>query len=255
MELQKRILTSIGFLLFFILLYSADNLFLTWFCFGGVFLVALSEAKDLFQIQANTNHIYIAGTIFWVTLLFYTMFTSYSGVNMVILAVVIYLTFCLYKNQTNFTELKLFLYPSISFVYMFELYHSHGMYMFIWLVLIVAIADSGAYFVGKRFGKTKFNEISPNKTIEGVAGALLLGTILGTLLSPTKVIWYDALVIASLSTLFSVYGDLFESYLKRQAGIKDSGTILPGHGGILDRIDGHMFAVIIMSIMLGILGY
>lgn len=107
------------------------------------------------------------------------------------------------------------------------------------LMLAVWIADSAAYFAGKRFGKHKLApQISPGKTWEGVAGALLAVTIYGLMLCITldKSYWYVLGLWAI--TVLSIMGDLLESLIKRQAGLKDSGNLLPGHGGVLDRIDG-----------------
>jgi phosphatidate cytidylyltransferase len=111
-----------------------------------------------------------------------------------------------------------------------------------YLILLVAAADTAAYFVGRRFGRNKLApEISPGKTREGLLGALLAVILVGLLGA-----WLfglaamDALVFGLLSVvvaLASVAGDLQESVLKREAGAKDSGTLLPGHGGILDRVD------------------
>ncbi len=112
-----------------------------------------------------------------------------------------------------------------------------------WLILgvlaTVWIADSAAYFSGKRFGKHKLAiEISPGKTWEGVVGALVAVTIYGLLLCYFK--HYQLWLVVGLwaIVILSIMGDLFESLLKRQAGVKDSSQLLPGHGGVLDRIDG-----------------
>lgn len=112
-----------------------------------------------------------------------------------------------------------------------------------WLLLgilaTVWIADIAAYFFGKRFGKHKLAvEISPGKTWEGVAGALVAVTVYGLLLCYFK--HYQLWLIVGLWAIvvLSIIGDLFESLLKRQAGVKDSSQLLPGHGGVLDRIDG-----------------
>lgn len=117
-----------------------------------------------------------------------------------------------------------------------------------WLLLIAVVtvwlADTGAYFAGKQFGKHKLApHISPNKTWEGVAGALLVVTLVSALLCFYYKQNYLVIVFLWWITIFSVVGDLFESLLKRQAHLKDSGNLLPGHGGILDRIDGLLGAM------------
>ncbi len=115
------------------------------------------------------------------------------------------------------------------------------------LLLWVWGADIGAYFCGRRWGKHKLApQISPGKSIEGLAGGLLvtllIGAIAGVFFSPSLAYYISLLILALLVALISVIGDLFESMLKRQAGVKDSGQLLPGHGGILDRIDSLLSA-------------
>ena len=112
-----------------------------------------------------------------------------------------------------------------------------------WLLLAVLstvwLADSAAYFAGKRFGRHKLApEISPGKTWEGVAGAMLASTFYGLLLCYYLHISRWLIVGLWIIVVLSIMGDLFESLLKRQAGKKDSSHLLPGHGGVLDRIDG-----------------
>jgi len=120
-----------------------------------------------------------------------------------------------------------------------------------WLLValfIVWAADTGAYFTGRRFGGKWFGDrrlapaISPNKTIEGLLGglalAVLVGVVGGTLAGASAAELPLVALVALLAALFSVIGDLFESMIKRHAGVKDSGNLIPGHGGLLDRIDG-----------------
>lgn len=115
-------------------------------------------------------------------------------------------------------------------------------------VVLVWIADTGAYFAGKRFGTTKLApNISPNKTRAGAWGALAATMVFAAAcfwLLDARGVRLGALVLLALvAVLASIVGDLFESLLKRQAGVKDSGTIFPGHGGMLDRIDSLLAAV------------
>lgn len=121
-------------------------------------------------------------------------------------------------------------------------YAENGAMILLFLFIIIWGADIGAYFAGRRWGKHKMAPlVSPGKSWEGLLGALIT-TVLLTL---STMFWYHTLYIDSyailalsiVTVLFSVVGDLFESMMKRNAGLKDSGTLLPGHGGILDRID------------------
>jgi phosphatidate cytidylyltransferase len=114
-------------------------------------------------------------------------------------------------------------------------------------LMIVWAADIGAYFSGKKFGKNKLMPlVSPNKTIEGFVGGLIWVAILVVILNlgnSTELAFYPVyLTIAIVTAIISAVGDLSESMLKRSADIKDSGSILPGHGGLLDRIDSLLAA-------------
>ena len=118
----------------------------------------------------------------------------------------------------------------------------HGAQLIMFLFLMVWSADIGAYFVGKSIGKRKLMpNVSPGKTLEGFFGGIAFACVL--VASAGKIIGWTAeqfaivLLVTVIITTISVLGDLNESMFKRQAGVKDSGTILPGHGGVLDRID------------------
>ncbi len=121
----------------------------------------------------------------------------------------------------------------------------------IWLLTALAIvwaADTGAYFAGRRFGRRKLSpRISPNKTVEGLAGGAVAGVLVGVAggaLAGAGAAKLPAVALCALVVvLFSVVGDLFESLLKRHAGVKDSGDLIPGHGGLLDRMDSVLAAL------------
>lgn len=121
-----------------------------------------------------------------------------------------------------------------------------GFWLLLWTMALVWIGDTGAYFAGLLFGRRKLAPaVSPNKTVEGLAGCLLTTAAAAVALEA----WWrlglgpwHALALALIVTSFSTLGDLVESKLKRLAGVKDSGSLLPGHGGVLDRFDSLMFA-------------
>lgn len=125
-----------------------------------------------------------------------------------------------------------------------------------WLLAALAAvwaADTGAYFAGRYLGRHKLApRVSPNKTLEGLAGGVVAGTLVSMAFASYAgargdELWRVALV-AAVAVLFSVIGDLYESLLKRHVGRKDSGTLIPGHGGVLDRIDAVLAALPVFAL-------
>lgn len=121
-------------------------------------------------------------------------------------------------------------------------------YYILFVVALVAAADIGAYFAGRKFGVRKLAEkISAGKTIEGAVGGLIAAIVLSALVvgnfSGEQIAWLSLFVISVCAAVFSIAGDLFISRAKRAIGVKDSGFLLPGHGGVLDRFDGLLAAI------------
>jgi len=115
----------------------------------------------------------------------------------------------------------------------------HGLELLIWAFLVTWSTDIGAYFAGRRFGRRKLApSISPGKTVEGLYGGIAWATLIGGTWALAMHLGVALLPLAPFFALAAQGGDLFESRMKRQAGVKDSGTWLPGHGGVLDRLDG-----------------
>jgi phosphatidate cytidylyltransferase len=117
-----------------------------------------------------------------------------------------------------------------------------GAYALLYLFILIWGADSTAYFCGKKWGRHRLAPaVSPGKSVEGALGAIifsiLLAVVLLYVLGTPPSIWLYTVGLSVVTVIFSIIGDLFESMLKRQAGLKDSGHLLPGHGGLLDRID------------------
>tara|TARA_R110002049_G_scaffold43198_7_gene127784 strand:- start:2326 stop:3150 length:825 start_codon:yes stop_codon:yes gene_type:complete len=134
-----------------------------------------------------------------------------------------------------------------------------GPQQLLFVMVLVWLADTGGYFAGKRWGKTPLAKaISPNKTWEGVAGAIVLGSIWTVIAYGMGISgslsWSHWLLLSLSALLISIVGDLFESLFKRSHNVKDSGNLLPGHGGMLDRIDSLIAAVPVFTAGLFLLG-
>ncbi len=188
------------------------------------------------------------GIVFW-TLFAYLPPIYFSFVLALILVLIIIFE---WKNFFNINKLSYWLimpfYPILPFALLITMnqnpiYHS---LLFI-LFIIVFSFDTGSYFVGNAIGFHKLApSISPGKTWEGAIGGWIFA-IIGLYLVLWELnktaSWWFIIIFSLFVCILSLIGDLFESFLKRRAGIKDSGTLLPGHGGFLDRFDGILFTV------------
>ncbi len=188
---------------------------------------------------------------------------SFNNLNILIILLILISILALIEFNFIFKKIyhkaKLFYFLSIilslSYLVFFSLNIMNFMFAFeniqkisiIFLILICVLTDIGGFIFGKIIGGKKFTKISPNKTYSGIVGSFLLSITLGYYfyyyLNDYIILKENILIFIFLISLISQSGDLCISFLKRKAKIKDTGSILPGHGGILDRIDGILIAL------------
>jgi phosphatidate cytidylyltransferase len=184
------------------------------------------------------------------------LFILYEGKTLFYFSVIIILlasTYEIFKNVKQF-YLSFFLYILIiCFAYSIIKVRGNSYSDFIhttWVVLIVWLSDIGGYVFGKIFGGAKLTKLSPNKTISGFIGSVIFSqfSIIIFYFLSFFVLNFSYFVLQFLFCIISVMGDIFFSYVKRINKIKDYSNLLPGHGGMLDRIDGMIFAIIFFNI-------
>jgi phosphatidate cytidylyltransferase len=239
-----RIITAIGLIVFLAIIAIINNYYLTAFVISIVTILALFEAKKLLKVEERVFYF----------LSFMSIIAIFSNPVFIlvvsVLAVAGYVAF--YQKELNIAALAI--YPFASMMLFMDLYFNKGLGVIGWLIVIIALTDTFAYLIGKsiakRFFKNGFSPTSPNKSWEGVIGGVLVGSIIGSIVGLAFFDFWSSFFISLMISIAGVFGDLFESYLKRRAGVKDSGNILPGHGGVLDRIDAYLFGAPLMWVLI-----
>ncbi len=240
---RERIVTGVALLAAVFIIGWIDNFFVMWFVFGVIYLLAFKEAVKLFGVAKDNLLPYAAAL--WLLAGIYPY-----GDDLFVLAGVGYASLVAYNKEVKWRDFFPFVYPTAGLLFVFTMYQEYGVLSLLWLLAVVALTDIGAYAVGKSIGKTPFCQTSPNKTLEGVFGGVAVATVVGAFFGLFVVDFWTAFIISFAVAVSSIFGDLFESSLKRSAGVKDSGDLLPGHGGVLDRIDGYLFGGIVMLVLL-----
>jgi len=241
LENKKRVMTGVGLILVVVSILLINNFYLIWAILGISYIIGVYETTKLIKIE-DKNFVLGFSLVVWISTLFIDKLEFLAFLPVILMA-----SYKVYRNE-DIKSVFVFIYPTISMIIFLALYKEFGVFALLWLILVVSFTDTFAYFSGKSFGKHKFSPTSPNKTLEGVAGGIIAGTIIGSVAGLYFNGFLYALILSFFVSFFSVFGDLFESYLKRKADVKDSGNIFPGHGGILDRLDGYLFGVIILYI-------
>jgi phosphatidate cytidylyltransferase len=240
---KERVVTGFALLAGVFVIGLIDNFFVMWLVLGGVYILAFKEAAKLYGVQNDKLLPYAFGL--WLVAGVYPY-----GDDLFVLAGVAYASAVAYNKELAWRDFFPFIYPTAGMLFILTMYEEYGVMALLWLLAVVALSDVGAYGVGKSIGKTPFCETSPNKTMEGVVGGIVVATLGGMFFGLEIVDLGVAFLISFFVSVSSIFGDLYESSLKRAAGVKDSGDILPGHGGVLDRIDGYLFGAVVMLVLL-----
>lgn len=254
--MKQRIITGI----------IAAALFIPFVIYGGIPFILMTFALATVGLQELLNMkgrslFSIPGLISLIALYAFMMpdewavhiyeLTGYVKVEFAFIAVILLLIHTVVvKNSFTFDDAAFAilgtLYIGVGFYYFIET-RIEGLAFVVYALLVVWFTDSGAYFTGRKIGKRKlWPEISPNKTIEGFVGgiiwAIAVALVLNYFVDLDKSI-FIIIIVTIAASIFGQLGDLVESALKRHFNVKDSGHILPGHGGILDRFDSILFVM------------
>jgi phosphatidate cytidylyltransferase len=265
-NLRQRVITAVVIGAAFLALVLLSSPF--WFALGSavIFLVAAWEWSDLAGLKNRSAQVFYQ--VFLMSILLYCftfdrplrpdamviVIDSLSRTLLVLWGIALWLIVRYpatkrYLDNANvnvFAGLMLFM-PTWLSLYFLKKLEPDGILVLV-AIFVIALADVGAYFVGVRFGKHKLApKVSPGKSWEGLAGGIFFNVLFAVAFSWSENISLQKGIVLALVMIMtaaaSVIGDLFESMIKRHRGVKDSGTILPGHGGVLDRIDGWMPAI------------
>jgi len=262
-ELYKNILhrlpaaLSLAFCIFGVL--YLQNIFLILILVLAAGFLLIKEWLMLSELKIDLKQI-----IFFVTLVLWSFFYKEGFIDFFLLMIsgfwLIY-SFYLIANKSssffsfdnNYLGFLLvfgFVYAIIYLIVFSEFNNINKFFVLFVILFNTVLADVGAYLVGSSIGKTPlFPEISPNKTIEGLLGGIGFVAIFVSAIYFFNLISFDLVVVSLISLPFAFIGDYFESQLKREKSLKDSGSLIPGHGGIWDRLDSHIAVVPIFIVL------
>ncbi len=250
-------------------LFNEHALIILFFIFG---LICIGEFQKLIQLKSIIPYFLfvILYMVFGYWQLVLNTNTGLDEATQILMVITIFVELFLIKDLFSEKTIPLFsskrfilttFYISSAFVFLILIANSHHAYnpnILLGSFILVWVNDSFAYLVGKNFGKQKlFEKISPKKTVEGFLGGLFFSCIASYFIATfTETLNFtNWLILSIIISVFGTIGDLIESKFKRQAQVKDSGIIMPGHGGLLDRLDSIIFAAPFIYLFLRILQY
>ncbi|ARK30970.1 phosphatidate cytidylyltransferase [Halalkalibacter krulwichiae] len=262
--MKQRIITGViggaGFILMVILGGWFFSLFIS--ILASVAMIELLKMKkiaplSLMGIVSLVSMWLLLVPTNWYEQLFPSNFTK---VEIFIFLILVLLMFTVItKNAFTFDQVGFVILSSVyvgfgfHYLIMTREIPEYGLYFVFFVLLLIWTTDSGAYFVGRKWGKHKlWPDISPKKTIEGSIGGIVFAVIVGTIfyfIFPIFSSYLTAFLVIIVASTFGQLGDLVESALKRHYSVKDSGNVLPGHGGILDRFDSLIYVMPILHLL------
>ncbi|OIQ18816.1 phosphatidate cytidylyltransferase [Lacinutrix sp. MedPE-SW] len=250
-------------------LFFQHALIVLFFIFG---IICLAEFKKLIQLKSILP--YIIFTILYFVFGYWRLFMKSSigldEATQILQVITIFVHLLLIKDLFSEKVIPLFeskryiittFYISSAFIFLILIANYNNQFtpkLLLGSFIVVWVNDTFAYLVGKNFGKQKlFPRISPKKTVEGFLGGLLFSCIASyfIFIFTNTLTFNNWLILSVIISVIGTLGDLIESKFKRQAGVKDSGVIMPGHGGLLDRFDSIIFAAPFIYLFLRILQY
>jgi phosphatidate cytidylyltransferase len=229
---------------------------------GCIMLYELSRLCDI-KGQPLEFQVAIIGVLAYIFLAIFHGMSRWEGA---LLSFIVLATFWLgmygeergYFARTAYTLLAvLYIGKLLTYFVFIREVPQHGAYWTVYVIVMIAMTDISAMAIGCVLGKHLLTKISPKKTVEGSIGALLLVMGLGaalTLVPALGITWWQGAALGAATCVAAQAGDLVESALKRDAGVKDTGTVIQGHGGVLDRFDSYLFGGMAFFGTLHILG-
>ncbi len=196
----------------------------------------------------------LLSSFLFILIYIFIIFTNFKLIFYLILLIYIIIIFEVYFYFIKFKLLPI-IYLLISFIFFVNIdFNSQIIFNFNLFVFTVIIFDTFSYICGKSFGKNKLTNISPKKTFEGLFGGAIISFGLGILFAVIfdLKINLQLYIFLSLIIIFAFFGDIIESYFKRKNELKNSSSLIPGHGGLFDRFDSFLFSIIFYSISINI---
>lgn len=239
-----------------------------WLFYGLLLVIGLASIYEFNYLCAIKGQpleypVAVLGVIAYVAMAVFGVLRNWEGV---LLAAIVITAFWIgmygeqkgYFARTAYTLLAvLYIGKLLTYFVFIRQIDGNGMWLTFYVIVIIVLTDVFAMIVGSLAGRHSLTKISPNKTIEGSAGSLVVATIFATAATafpPLHLLWWQGALLGLVTSIAAQVGDLVESAFKRDAGVKDAGAMIVGHGGVLDRFDSYLLGGVAFFAMLHVVG-